>query len=51
VAEVSGTEFATGELLPDTTYFWRVDVVTETGGGITGHLWKFHTGASAPIVK
>ena len=46
-AEVSETELDTGELLPGSTYYWRVDEVTETGV-IAGHVWKFHAGELSP---
>jgi pectinesterase len=45
-ARVSGEEFDPGLLLPETTYYWRVDVVTEADV-VPGRVWKFHTGEPA----
>ena len=35
--------FVTGDLEPDTTYYWRVDEVDQGGAKITGDLWRFKT--------
>jgi pectinesterase len=37
------TSFETGKLIPHTTYYWRVDEVTD-GDIIPGELWSFRTG-------
>lgn len=37
--------FNPGTLLPNTDYFWRVDVHT-AGGTVTGDLFRFHTAAT-----
>lgn len=41
--EQAGKSFETGIMLPDTTYYWRVDE-KNAAGITTGHLWNFTTG-------
>jgi len=38
-----------GELLADTTYFWRIDEVG-AGGTTQGDTWEFHTAALPPAI-
>lgn len=36
--------YATADLIPDTTYYWRVDEISETSNEIwTGEIWSFTT--------
>jgi pectin methylesterase-like acyl-CoA thioesterase len=42
VGEQTGTSFATGAMLPNTTYYWRVDENDSTGV-TTGTVWSFTT--------
>ena len=41
-AEQTGTSFATGAMLPNTTYYWRVDE-NNPAGVTTGTVWSFIT--------
>jgi hypothetical protein len=42
VGEQTGTSFATGAMLPNTTYYWRVDE-NNPAGVTTGTVWSFTT--------
>ena len=42
VSEQTGTSFATGVMLPNTTYYWRVDE-NNPAGVTTGTVWSFTT--------
>jgi hypothetical protein len=48
--------YEVGEILPDKTYYWRVDEVlnygspTDPGSIIEGTLWQFESWRSAPVV-
>jgi len=42
---VTDPNFDPGELLPSTTYYWRVDEIN--GGTTTGDVWSFTTGAAS----
>jgi pectin methylesterase-like acyl-CoA thioesterase len=42
VGEQTGTSFATGSMLPNTTYYWRVDE-NNPAGVTTGTVWSFTT--------
>jgi hypothetical protein len=46
--DLSATTFDPGALLPDTTYFWRVDAKNILGDGTTGDVWSFTTAAPEP---
>jgi hypothetical protein len=39
----AGTSFDPGTLLPNTTYFWRVDAKNVLGDAVTGDVWSFTT--------
>ncbi|MCP4642497.1 MAG: hypothetical protein GY851_18775 [bacterium] len=43
-----GTTYDPGKLLPDTTYYWRIDEVNATGT-TTGTVWSFTTEAGEPV--
>jgi len=42
VGEQTGTSFATGTMLPDTNYYWRIDE-KNAAGTTTGTVWSFTT--------
>ncbi len=46
----SGTSFDPGQMSLDTTYYWRVDSVNDTGT-TTGDLWSFTTLSPNPPTK
>ena len=39
----AGTSYDPGALLPNTTYFWRVDAKNLLGDAVTGDVWSFTT--------
>ena len=43
--DTTGTSFATGNLLANTTYYWRVDTVLANNDVVTGKVWSFTTGS------
>jgi len=43
----TGTTFAPGTLLPNTTYYWRIDELGP-GGKTTGTVWNFTTASPLP---
>ena len=45
--EQAGLTFSPGRLMPDTTYYWRVDA-KNAGGTTTGAVWKFTTKPAKP---
>lgn len=44
-----GPRAAFGPLSPDTTYYWRIDEDSYTGGNATGYTQSFNTGSSANV--
>jgi hypothetical protein len=53
VGEQTGTSFATGAMLRDTTYYWQVDE-NNPAGVTTGTVWSFTTSSyicTSPIVS
>ena len=43
----STTSFSPGVLQPETTYYWRVDMVNQ-GAPMTGEVWEFETSKTFP---
>jgi len=42
IAGISGSAY-TGGLVPDTTYYWRIDEITAAGTIYKGDVWSFTT--------
>lgn len=51
IVRKDANQFSPGQLLLQTTYYWRIDEANDTSGIITGRLWSFTTtglSAAAP---